>query len=104
MPREPLLQSHTKSVDIFIQLLDKSNGLNNWLVLPVDIGGALVSGETMSKTELGSSHICFLNLLHDFDEVSSHSSVQLSNGVVESCGETGLGEDSKKLTKIKTYS
>jgi hypothetical protein len=104
MPREPLLQSHTKSVDIFIQLLDKSNGLNNWLVLPVDVGGTLVSRETMSKTELGSSHICFLNLLHYFDEMSSHSSVQLSNGVVESCGETGLGEDSKKLTNIKTYS
>ena len=104
MPRVPLLQSHIKSVDIFIQLLDKSNGLNNWLVLPVDVGGALVSGETMAETELGSCHICFFNLLHDFDEMSSHSSVQLSNGVVESCGETCLGEDPKKLTNIKTYS
>ena len=96
MPRVPLLQSHTKSVDIFIQLLNKSNGLNDWFVLPVDVGGALVSGEAVTKTELGSLDIIVLNLLHDFHEVSSNSSVQLANGVVESGGETGLGKDSKK--------
>jgi hypothetical protein len=91
MPRVPLLQSHTKSVDILIQLLDKSNGLNNWLVLPVHIGGALVSGETMTETQLGSRHISIIDFLHNLDEMGSASSVQLSNGVVECCGETGLG-------------
>lgn len=96
MPREPLLQSHTKCVDIFIQLLNEGNGLNNWFVLPVYVGGALVSGEAVTKTELGSLDIIVLNLLHDFHEVSSDSSVQLSNGVVEGGGETGLGENSKR--------
>jgi hypothetical protein len=95
MPRVPLLQSHTESIDVFVQLLNKSNGLNNWFVLPVDIGGALVSGETVTKTELGSLDIIILNFLHDFHEVSSNSSVQLANGVVESGGKPGLGEDSK---------
>ena len=104
MPREPLLQSHTKSVDVFIQLLDKSNGLNNWLVLPVHVGGALVSGETVTKTQLGSLHVLILNFLHDFHEVGSDSSVQFRNGVVESRSETGLGKDPKKSTKIITYS
>jgi hypothetical protein len=76
-------------------LLNKSNGLNNWFVLPVDIGGALVSGEAVTKTELGSLDIIVLNLLHDFHEVSSNSSVQLANGVVEGGGKSSLGKDSK---------
>jgi hypothetical protein len=74
-------------------LLNEGNGLNNWFVLPVYVGGALVSGEAVTKTELGSLDIIVLNLLHDFHEVSSDSSVQLSNGVVEGGGETGLGEN-----------
>jgi hypothetical protein len=86
-------------------LLNKSNGLNNWFVLPVDVGGALVSGEAVTKTELGSLDIIILNFFHDFHEVSSDSSVQLRNGVVESGGEASLGKDSiKGLNKLRTYS
>jgi hypothetical protein len=50
MPREPFLESHHKSVNVFIQLLNKSDCLNNWFVLPVDISGALLSGKGMTKT------------------------------------------------------
>jgi hypothetical protein len=95
MPREPLLQTHAKSIDVFVQLLNESNGLNNWLVLPVDVGGALVPGEAVTQTELGPSHIVLLHLLHDFHEVGSNTSVQLGDGVVVCRGKSSLGEDSK---------
>jgi hypothetical protein len=105
MPREPLLQTHTKSVDVFIQLLNESDGLNNWFVLPVDIGGALVPGETMTETQLSSPHIVVLHLLHDLDEVGSNTSVQFRDGVVESGGKSSLGEDSIQwLEGSNTYS
>ena len=105
MPWVPLLQSHTKSVDIFIHLLNKGNGLNNWFILPVHISGTLVSGEAMTKTELGSSHIIILNLLHDFDKMGSDSSVKLSDGVVVSGSESSSSKNSKQYWgKTETYS
>jgi len=74
-------------------LLNKGNGLNNWFILPVHISGTLVSREAMTKTELGSSHIIILNLLHDFDKMGSDSSVKLSDGVVVSGSESSSSKN-----------
>ena len=94
VPRVPLLQSHNKSINILIKLLNQSDCLDNWFVLPVNIGGALGSRETMAQTQLGSGHVLVRKLLHDFHEVSSNSSVQLDDGVVESGRKASRSEKS----------
>jgi hypothetical protein len=78
MPREPLLQSHNKSIDVFIQLLDKGNGLHNWFILPVHILSASLSGVTVCKTELGSGHIS-VSHAHELGAVGSDTSVELTD-------------------------
>lgn len=50
MPWEPFFQTHNKSIDILVHLLNKGNGLNNWFVLPVDVLCTSVSWEAMTKT------------------------------------------------------
>jgi len=74
-------------------LLDQSNGLNNWFILPVDVGGTLLSGESVTKTELSSLHILILDFLHNLDEVSLDSSLELSDGLVEGSGDASFLED-----------
>jgi hypothetical protein len=58
-PREPLLQSHAESVDILVQLLNKSDGLGDRLVLSVNIKGALLTRELMTETQLSFSKVFF---------------------------------------------
>jgi hypothetical protein len=96
MPGEPFLESHAKSVDVFVELLNKGNSLNNGLILPVHVGRALLSGVRVTKTELGSLHVIVLNLLHYFDEVGLYSSLKFSDGFVERGSDSSLGEDSIK--------
>lgn len=93
MPREPFFKSHAKCVDVFVHLLNKGNGLNNWFVLPVYIGSTLLSGESVTKTELGSLNIVIFNLLHDLDEVSLDSSLEFRDGLVEGGGDSSLLEN-----------
>ena len=76
-------------------MLNQSDCLNNWFVLPVNISGALSSGEAMTQTELSSSHVLVSELLHDLDEMSPDSSVQLNDGVVEGGSKSSGGKESK---------
>lgn len=62
MPREPLLQSHTKSVNVLVELLDQSNRLDDRLVLPVHVRGALGPREAVAQTELRLPHVFVLDL------------------------------------------
>lgn len=66
MPREPFLQAHAKSINVFIKLLNQSNSLNDRFVLPVHIGGALGTRETMTKTELSASDILLLEIYRQY--------------------------------------
>jgi hypothetical protein len=79
MPREPLLKSHAECVDVLIHLLNQSDSLNNWFVLTVNVSCTLLAGVAVTQTQLGSSHVLVIDLLHDFDEVGSDPSLQLSN-------------------------
>ena len=100
VPREPLFESHAKSVNVLVQLLNQSNGLNNWFVLPVDVSGALLSGVRVPKTQLGSSDVLFFDLLHDLDEVRSDSSLEFGDGLVERSGNAGFREDPIEKTQF----
>jgi len=64
-------------------LLDKSNGLNNWFVLPVNVGGTLLSGETMSQTKLRSFNVIFVDVFQDLSKVGPDSPGELSDRLVE---------------------
>lgn len=79
VPRKPFFEPHAKCVNVFVQLLNESNGLNNRFVLPVHISRALLSGERVTETQLGSSQIFFFHLFHDLDEVCPDASLQLSD-------------------------
>jgi hypothetical protein len=57
VPREPLLQSHHEGVDVLVHRLDQSDGLDDGLVLSVDVGGALFTRVLMGKTELGTGQV-----------------------------------------------
>ena len=62
MPREPLLQSHTKSINVLVKLLYQSYRLDDGLVLPVHVRGALGPREAVAQTELRLPDVFFLNL------------------------------------------
>ena len=109
VPREPLFKSHAKSINIFVQLLDESNGLNNWFILPIYICGALLPGVGMAKTELCPLHIIIINLFHNFDEMGLDASHELCDGIVVGGGDACFRENSKKLvneglSRFVTYS
>ena len=74
VPREPFFQPHAEGINILVQLLDKSNRLNNGFVLPVYVCGALLAGEGVAQTELSSSHILIVYLLHNLDKVGLDAS------------------------------
>uniref|UniRef100_A0A7S3IMF5 Uncharacterized protein n=1 Tax=Strombidium inclinatum TaxID=197538 RepID=A0A7S3IMF5_9SPIT len=93
MPREPLLQAHAEGVDVLVELLDQRDGLNNRLVLPVHVGGALLSGVAMTQTQLSTADVFVFHLLHELHDVRSDASLQLGNRVVERSREPGLVEN-----------
>ena len=51
MPRVPFLDSHCEGVDILIQQFQQTDGLNDGLILSIDIKGNLVSGEGVGETQ-----------------------------------------------------
>lgn len=51
MPRIPLLDSHGEGVDILIQKFQQTDGLDDRLILSVDVQGNFVSGEGMGQTQ-----------------------------------------------------
>jgi len=61
VPSEPLLQAHAEGVDVLVHLVDECDSLNNWLVLAVDILSAAVARVGVTKTELGSLDIRFID-------------------------------------------
>lgn len=73
MPAEPFFDSHTESVHVLVHLFNKSNSLDDRLVLTVDVEFHIVSREGMGETEFS-----FVNLeIFLFDkgrEVGSDSS------------------------------
>ena len=79
MPREPFLESHDEGVDVLVHCLDKSDGLNDGLILSVNVSLALLSGVLMGKTELGAGHVLVTELLEKLGDVGSDSSDQLLN-------------------------
>jgi hypothetical protein len=101
MPRKPFLQSHAKSVNVFVQLLNQGNGLNDWFVLPVYVGSALLAGVGMTQTKLGASDILVFDLLHDLDEMSSNSSLEFGDRFIVGSGDSGFSEDPKKKIRVR---
>ena len=97
VPREPFFKPHAEGVNVLVQLLDQSNCLNNGFVLPVYVGGALLAGEGVAQTELGSSHILIIDLLHNLDKVRLDASHKLGDGLVERSGDAGFSEKPIRL-------
>jgi hypothetical protein len=62
VPGEPLSQSHTEGVDVFVHLLDQGDRLDDWLVLTIHISCAFLTGVLMSQTQLGTLDVIFLGL------------------------------------------
>jgi hypothetical protein len=62
VPCEPLLESHAEGVNVFVHLLDEGDGLDDGLVLSVDILGASGAGIAVTKTELGSLNVTLIDL------------------------------------------
>ena len=61
VPSEPLLDSHAETVDVLVELVDQGNGLDNGLVLSVDVEHALATGVAVTETKLGSDEVFFGN-------------------------------------------
>lgn len=81
VPGVPLLDPHGEGVDILIEQFEESNGLDDGLVLPVDIECDLVAGEGVSETESGllELHILKLLVLEEAEEVLSKSTDKLGD-------------------------
>lgn len=74
VPREPLLKSHAEGINVLVHLLNEGNGLHDWLVLPVNISSALLSGVGMSQTKLSLFGIILVNFLQNLWQMSSNTS------------------------------
>ena len=57
MPGKPFLQAHGKGVNILVHLLNQRDRLSDWLILAIDISGALSPRERVTKTELSLLNI-----------------------------------------------
>ena len=51
MPRVPFFNSHRKGIDIFVKKLKQADGLDDGLILSIDIEGNFISGEGVSQTK-----------------------------------------------------
>lgn len=71
MPRIPLLDSHGEGVDVLVKKLEKTDRLNDGLVLPVDVEGNFISGESMGKTKswLLQFYILEILMLEEVEEM-----------------------------------
>lgn len=63
MPGVPLFNSHGKGVNIFIQLFQQTDGLDDGFVLSVYIKWDLVAGESVAQTQPGMLQVYFLELV-----------------------------------------
>ena len=97
MPRKPFLQPHTESVHILIELLNESNNLDDWLVLSVDISGALRARVGMGKTQLSFLDIFLSNFFEEFGKMSPDASEKFINLLGDSASNSG------SLKKILTH-
>jgi len=75
---------HAEGVEIFVHLLNDGYGLNNVLVLAVDVEADIVSREGVGQTEFGSVEIRLFEVLvfYEFGEVSPYPSEQLEGHVI----------------------
>lgn len=71
--RETLPNTHGESVDVFVQLIQKSNGLYNHVVDPVDIELDFSSRVAVAKTQLGLGGSQGSEALHQGVEVQTHT-------------------------------
>ena len=68
-----LPDTHGESVDIFVQLIQQSNGLDDHVVGPVDIKLDLGSGIAVAETQLRLGGSLAGQTLHQRVEVQTHS-------------------------------
>ena len=79
MPGVPLLDPHGEGVDVLIEQFQQSDGLDDGLVLPVDVELDLVAGEGVGETEPGllELHVLKLLVLEEAEEVLSEATDEL---------------------------
>jgi len=62
MPWVPFLNSHREQVKILFDLFKQRDGLNNVLILSLDICGDFTSGEGVTKTQADSHKTVFIEI------------------------------------------
>lgn len=73
MTEGTLPDTHGESVDVFVQLIQQSNGLDDHVVDPVDIELYFSSGVAVAKTQLCLGSSLASQTLHKGVEVQTHT-------------------------------
>lgn len=75
MPRIPFFDSHGEGVDVLVQKFEQTDGLDDGLVLPIDIQSNFVSGKGMGKTQPGLLEFNILEffMFEEAEEVFANS-------------------------------
>ncbi|KAH3661226.1 hypothetical protein OGAPHI_006633 [Ogataea philodendri] len=82
MPSVPLLDSHGVSVDVLVQLVEQSNGLDDVIVVLLNRKLNLGSGVGVSKTKLGSFQVSLLKTLEQLGTENTDTSQQILHNFV----------------------
>merc|ERR1719245_41603 len=69
MVRIPFTNSHTEGINIFVQLIQKSNTLNNHIVRLVNVEFHFTPGVSMTKTKLGLGGRLSTHTIHKLSKV-----------------------------------
>lgn len=71
-----LPNTHGEGVDVFVQLVQQSNGLDDHVVCPVDVEFDFGSGVAVTETQLGLGGSQARQALHQGVEVQTNTWVQ----------------------------
>ena len=86
MPRIPLTNTHSESVDVFVQLIKKRDALDDHVIDAVDVELDLAARVSVRKTELRLLKLAVLQLANELREMKPNATKELSNCVALCAG------------------
>ena len=81
VPRIPLTNAHSESVDVLVQLIEKRDALDDHVIYAVDVELDLAARVSVRKTELRLLKLAVLQLAKELGEMKTNATKELSNCV-----------------------
>lgn len=109
VPRVPLTDTHSKSVDGLVELVEDSNGLDDVVVVTLDGELNLGTGVSVTQTKLSGVNITITELLQQLGEVETNTTEEILDNLTSIASltvdevEGGLDATRKTLVQKTQY-